>query len=236
MSREWTSNRESWKCPRKFPRMNHFIVKMSHHRHLSIPFGGLVCWKNIPERLRDKGNCKEVDCTRWPALKEEVPSVYHCSENPHNTVTQRRILRKSEIKFCCVNFPTLAQKLMKSASSTWNKAERVRIKSMLQPNTEIKELSPLPPPLACWAARRGNPRFLQQFRQLHRQHHPESSKLPLRQELHIIISNRSSSHNKQILPELNRWSPPRQCFPSCQCQRSGTPSSPRHWIWWKKDY
>ena len=120
--------REDWKCPRKFPRMNHFIVKMSHHRHLSIPFGGLVCWKNIPERLRDKCNCKEVDCTRWPALKEEVPSVYHCSENPHYTVTQRRILRKSEIKVCCVNSPTLAQKLMKSASSTWNKAERAKIK------------------------------------------------------------------------------------------------------------
>ena len=150
--------RENWKCPENGPLIERVEISQNEpfysenitlYRHLSIPFGGLVCWKNIPERLRDKGNCKEVDCTRWPALKEEVPSVYHCSENPHYTVTQRRILRKSEIKVCCVNSPTFAQKLMKSASSTWNKAERVRIKcwNWMDKNFHLSPLRLLVEPL-----------------------------------------------------------------------------------------
>ena len=39
--------------------------------------------------------CKDFTC--WPAFKEEVPSVDHGSEYPNHTVTQRRVLGKSEI-------------------------------------------------------------------------------------------------------------------------------------------
>ena len=78
---------------------------------LNRPFGGFVCWKNIPgkratikskiERLKARSNNfkREKDWTCRPAFKEEVPSVDHRPEYPYYTITQRRVLWEKVIFF-----------------------------------------------------------------------------------------------------------------------------------------